>query len=407
MFCTLLGATLTACGGGGGGNDNGETLRVTFEYTGSMQLLRPSAMAPQTTGFNGRAPNCSLTSGQLPAGLTLGSDCTITGAALESGLFPFVVSVGASGIANRLEFQRSVLVSGPSVSYSLPDANNSLFSQYVIGDLVDIAPFNSMFWSPGPATRITYSIASGQLPPGLSVNTVDGHITGTIQGVGTYTFTVSARVEEGGNVATASHPDYYIFAGLGNQFLYPSDVQTMMTTPLSQAANLSTIAGASYTFTATNLTTPGKGLPTGLSLDPATGTISGNATEGPLREQFNITTSVLIAGSFSQIETPVWIETLSPVDFLYHFGQQVANQPARWSLEIRQNVTRPDLVLSYNFRIAPTTPLPAGLGIDPATGTVSGTPTQAFTGDINVIARVSGDQGATFERTIVLSMLIN
>jgi hypothetical protein len=404
----LVTSLVSACGGGaGGGGDDGETLSVTFAYTGSLQLLRPSAMAPQTSGFNGRAPNCVLVSGRMPTGLALGSDCTISGAALESGAFPFVVSVGASGVSNRLEFQGSALVFGPSVTYVLPDADNSLFRQYVVGDQIDIAPVNAIFWSPGPATRITYSIESGQLPPGLSINTVTGHITGHIQGVGTYTFTVAARVEEGGHVATASHAGYYMPVALGNQQIYPSDVQTMMTTALSQPANLPAIAGATYTFTAINLTTPGKGLPAGLSLDPATGTLSGNATEGPGREQFNIRTTVLIAGISSQIDTPVWIETVSPVDFIYVFGQRLANQPAMWPLEIRPNVTRPDLVLNYSFRIDPATPLPAGLSIDPATGTVSGTATQTFIGDIGVIASVSGDQGATFERTIVLSMLIN
>jgi len=343
----LVTSLLSACGGGADGDgDDGETLSVTFAYMGSLQLLRPSVMAPQISGFNDRTPNCILVSGRIPTGLTMGGDCTISGVALESGAFPFVVSVGASGISNRLDFQGSVLVFGPSVTYMLPDADNGLFSQYAVGDPVDIAPVNAIFWSPGLATRITYSIESGQLPPGL-------------------------------------------------------------TTALSQPANLPAIPGATYTFTATNLTTPGKGLPAGLSLDPATGTLSGCATEGPAREQFNIRTAVLIAGRSSQIDTPVWIETVSPVDFIYVFGQRLANQPAVWSLEIRPNVTRPDLVLNYSFRIDPATPLPAGLSIDPATGTVSGTPTQAFTGDIGVIARVSGDQGATFERTIILSMLIN
>lgn len=403
----LVTSLLSACGGGASGGGDGETLTVTFAYTGSLQLLRPSAMAPQTSGFNGRSPNCILVSGRMPAGLALGSDCTISGVALESGTFPFVVSVGASGIANRLEFQGSALVFGPSVTYMLPDADNGQFSQYVVGDTVDIAPVNAIFWTPGPATRITYSIESGQLPPGLTINTVNGRITGDLQGVGTYTFTVAVRIEEGGHVATASHAGYYMPVALGNQPIYPSDVQTMMTTALSLQPHLPAVPGATYTFTATHLTTPGKGLPAGLSLDPATGMLSGRATEGPVREQYNIRTSVLIAGRSSQIDIPVWIETVSPVDFIYVFGQRLANQPAMWPLDIRQNVTRPDLVLSYSFRIDPATPLPAGLDIDPVTGTVSGTPTQAFTGDIGVIARVSGDQGATFERTIILSMLIN
>ena len=112
LAATLV-LVLAACGGGGEGEGGrSETLTVSLDYTSNALLLRPSTITPVITGLAGHAPNCTLVSGTIPAGMALNSNCSITGTPLVGGSFPIVVRLGASGVSNTLDWNGAVPVPG-------------------------------------------------------------------------------------------------------------------------------------------------------------------------------------------------------------------------------------------------------------------------------------------------------
>jgi hypothetical protein len=123
-------------------------------------------------------------------------------------------------------------------------------------------------------TNLTYSITSGTLPAGLSINSSSGQIDGTPTTIGSQTITVKAENSKGSSTSTfalnvievapagLNYPDIYI-----NKPYNESPV-------LSSGSN-----GSSYTLLSGSL-------PPGLSLNAATGLLSGTAISGHHNEEF-------------------------------------------------------------------------------------------------------------------------
>jgi hypothetical protein len=135
----------------------------------------------------GTAPySCSITAGTLPAGLTLGSSCTITGTPTTAQTV--TVTVHATDSANPADSTTgpvSVTVSPiPTLSLtgSLPNATLGV-------------PYSQTLTATGGITPYTYSITAGSLPAGLSMSSA-GVISGTPTAVGASSFTVTVTDSE-------------------------------------------------------------------------------------------------------------------------------------------------------------------------------------------------------------------
>jgi subtilisin family serine protease len=145
----------------------------------------------QATG--GEAPRSwSVASGSLPPGLSLSSAGALTGTPTTAGSYPFTARVTDAGAPARSDTQAlSITVLAPLTitTASLPSGT------------VDLA-YSQQVTASGGQGSYTWSVASGSLPPGLSLTsgTPSASISGTPTTAGTYPFTV--QVTDGTQSAT-------------------------------------------------------------------------------------------------------------------------------------------------------------------------------------------------------------
>jgi len=148
------------------------------------------------TASGGTAPyTYSISSGALPAGLSLNtSSGAITGTPTTAGAASFTATVADSGAATA---KQTVSV---NCSITIAPAPVTLACVSASAGQVGTAYASSLVASGGTAPY-TYSIASGALPAGLSLNTSSGAITGTPTTAGAATFTAKV-VDSTGTTGT-------------------------------------------------------------------------------------------------------------------------------------------------------------------------------------------------------------
>lgn len=148
--------------------------KVGVPYSSPMVLT--NATAPITA---------SIISGQLPAGLSLnisGASITIEGTPLLVGTFTFTVQV-----TDSTEATASVTCSIPITAPIPVGVTCAIQSVALIGQT-----YSSRVNAYGGTGPYTFSITSGSLPPGLTLNTSTGTITGTPTTAGTFPYTITA-----------------------------------------------------------------------------------------------------------------------------------------------------------------------------------------------------------------------
>lgn len=236
------------------------------------------------------------------------------------------------------------LIPGPSITCDSPPAGT-------IG-----VPYSHNFPASSGLTPYTYAIVTGSLPPGLSLNTSTGDVTGTPTTAGTYPFRI--QVTDFG--AQTAHADCSI---------------TINPTPLiiscdSPPAGLTGIAYA-HAFPASGGAAPYTfgiivgSLPPGLTLDPSSGIAAGTpTTAGTYPFTIQVTDSLFTSSSIPcsiTIGQSVGITCGSPppglvgTPYTHTFPASGGTSP-------------------YTFAITVGS-LPPGLTLNTSTGAVSGTPT--------------------------------
>jgi hypothetical protein len=129
----------------------------------------------------------SLASGQLPPGLTLPTGGQISGTPSASGTYNFTAKVtDSSSPAQSATASFSITVAGSGLAVT-----TTTLSGGSVG-----TSYSATLQASGGTTPYTWSIASGQLPTGLSLS-AGGQISGTPSASGTYNFT--AKVTDSSN----------------------------------------------------------------------------------------------------------------------------------------------------------------------------------------------------------------
>jgi hypothetical protein len=246
---------------------------------------------------------------------------------------------------------------------------------------VDGAIFN--YLATTTASVATYSITSGTLPAGLSLNAKSGAISGTPTGTGTFDVTLTATNVTGSASTTLA--------------ITISPPPPVVTSPIAARGQV----GASFTYAIQASNSPttfgATGLPAGLSVSSA-GVISGTPTQAGA---FTVTLSAGNGtGTTSQtLQLVIAAAANAPV---YTGATQISgreNKSFSFTPNFGSGITGYALV---NVSAATTSVLPPGLELDPTEGTISGTPTQTGTFVIAVQATSAG--GST---TQTLTITIN
>ena len=251
------------------------------------------------------------------------------------------------------------------------------------GGSVDVA-YSQMLVASGGTTPYTWAVSAGSLPPGLTLNTSTGAVTGTPTTVGAYPFT--ARVTDSASpspatltrslsiavwtalaVTTASLPDGAPTQAYGAAGGIPA-------TPVALEATGGTVP---YSWSISS-----GALPPGLVLDPTTGAITGTPTTGgayPFTVQVTDSASPTpaIATQALSIRIGLCITTASPLpngkkNKLYGDPGPPPGVPNAPVYMAATGGTTP-----YTWSIV--SGAPPGMSINGSTGQLTGTPTTAGT----------------------------
>jgi hypothetical protein len=336
----------------------------------------------QATG--GIAPYAwSIASGSLPAGLTLASATgIISGTPTTAGTFSFTATAADAGSPAQSK----------SVSLSIAIAPVTLT---ITSSTLPSATQNSSYFGSlqafGGTGAYTWSIASGTLPAGLSLAPATGVISGTPTSSGPTSFKVAIS-DAGSPVQSASATIALSIVAAGTPLAISSTALPTGKPNKAYNATLNATGGTEpYTWSITN-----GALPSGLTLTPATGAISGKATASS-------TTSLTFQVADSSITPQTQSVTLSLVI------APTAITITSSTLSSGTNGSSYSGLLQASGGTTPYTwsvtagSLPAGLSLAPSSGLISGTPTATGTSNFTVTIADAGNQTASVATSIVVA----
>jgi hypothetical protein len=243
-------------------------------------------------------------------------------------------------------------------------------------------PYSSAFVASGGVAPYTFSIVSGSLPPGLTLNTSTGAVTGTPTAAGTFSFTVQvsdSTAIPGSNVGTTQINCSITIqpAPVSANCVTINAVQGTPITPVTMIATGGT--GTGYTFSAT-------GLPSGVTMS-SSGTISGTPT---VSGTFNYTVTVKdSAGDIGTVHCSVTVSKSGTPPLVLTCATSTGQVGSPYSSALVASGGVPP----YTSYAITSGSLPPGLTLNTSTGAITGTPTTAGTFSFN--ATVVDSRGAT------------
>ncbi|MEP7341619.1 MAG: putative Ig domain-containing protein, partial [Acidobacteriota bacterium] len=285
--------------------------------------------------------NFSLASGLLPPGINLSPAGLLSGTTTQTGVFNFRVSV--AGFAGQCTTFRDyvLLVSGCAPVTVTPAS----LSNGTVG-----AAYSQTVSAAGV---YNFSVTSGALPPGLMLNAANGSLTGTPTTAGSFNFRIAATA---GSCSGAR--DYTVTINCAGLTL---GALANGTAGNSYNQSISVSPAGSYSFSLQS-----GNLPSGLSLNPTTGVISGLPT---VAGTYNFTVKAQTANGCAATQSYA-LQITCPAVTLSALATPTLNS------SFNQTVTASPSGGSYSFAITAGV-LPAGLSLNPATGAINGTPTTA------------------------------
>ena len=334
------------------------------------------------TGGTGTYTNFAVTVGSLPTGLSLNaSNGDITGTPTAAGTFNFTVQV-TDDAGNTGTRAYSVTIAAGAVltvnPATLPNGTNG--TSYGTQTITATG---------GTGTYTNFAVTVGSLPTGLSLNASNGDITGTPTAAGTFNFTVQVT-DDAGNTGTRAY----------SVTIAPGAVLTVNPATLPNGTNgtsygTQTITATGGTGTYTNFAVTAGALPTGLSLNPTTGAITGTpSAAGTFNFDVTVTDSAGNTGVRSySVTMSLPALTLNPATL-----PDGTNGTA-----YSQSVTGSGGSGSYTDYSVTSGALPTSLSLNPTTGAITGTPTAAGTFNFRITVTDSAANTAFRDYTVTIA----
>jgi hypothetical protein len=227
-----------------------------------------TASSSSVTVVNNGGSTCNKVFWQVGSSATLGTGTSFTGDILA--LFSITLTTGSNTNGRALARNGAVTLDTNNVNTCgvsicpIITVNPASLPNGSVG-----TPYSQTVSASGGTSPYTFSLSSGSLPTNLLLNGATGAITGTPTTVGTFTFTITATDATG---CSGSRLYTITIASPG----CPAIILSPATLPPGQI-----LVPYVQTITASGGTAPytfaiaGGALPAGLSLNPATGLISG------------------------------------------------------------------------------------------------------------------------------------
>lgn len=193
LLCSLV--SLASCGGGGGESSNSQPeLSGTFEYAADVDVLLPASVRAIAVTPTPTALNCVLAGGNLPPGLSLRPDCSMDGIPTEIGISKFSLAVTASGYRGSATANVTVGTLGPSF-YATTGHPDSLILERSAGNYPAGIVLGPNLY---PGDELKFSIISGRIPNGMSLDSATGQLHGTPLEIGNFTATLGLTLSRNG-----------------------------------------------------------------------------------------------------------------------------------------------------------------------------------------------------------------
>ncbi len=314
-------------------------LQITTTTLPGATLNTPYQTSLAAAG--GTQPYSWSTSSALPPGVTLSPEGVLSGTPTQAGSFPLSITV------------RDALQASSSATLSLTVGANLQILTTAIPAAVPGNSYSTGFTAAGGVLPYQWSAPNG-LPPGLQLDPVSGALSGVLPlTAANYTFVVQVR-DAANQVASRS---YTLLTGSLLTIINTS-LRQGITGTLYQETLIATGGIGPYTWSSFGT------LPPGLILNPTTGFLTGTPlTPGVYNVNLRVTDA---AGQF--VDRFLLLEIVTNLRITSILPEGLAGTP--YSQLLAATGGTPPYTWSLNGSIP-------GLTLDPATGLLAGTPTQA------------------------------
>jgi hypothetical protein len=376
-----------------------QSYSVLAADAGSFVITSPSPLPADGVGapYNrtlratggGSQLTWGATSGALPPGLTISTNGVITGSPTVAGTYTFVATAsggGGGGTCVPLPPNYTCPGGGGStsktMSLKITPQPVSISTASLAGGTVGFS-YSAPVVAAGGASPYSWVISAGSLPPGLSLDPAAGTISGAplLGGSSNVTVTVTDSGQETASkqflLAVAAPPQILAAAppdgAIGNSY----------------SLQFSATGGTKpYAWSLRSGTTPG-----GLSLDPASGMLSGTPTAaGSFRFAVQARDA---AGATASRPFTILVNASGIVFITTSLNRGIAGQ------DYQSLVTASGGKPPYRYSVS-TGSLPNGLIFDPAMGTVSGRTSNSIVTTLTLRAEDSVQASANRDFDLVI-----